>query len=101
MKFKNVRSECRFCNDDEFAQRHIMEDELLNDIASLAADLVNEWSAQTGRLAGGRLSSHAITTIEKISEALVRFKSLDTELDQAKRAVRDLKAIERDLSSPT
>lgn len=91
LKRKQPQGGCQFCNDEDFARRHMREDEILNEIATLANELVREYHAT---------ASHSLKQkLDRISLMLQQFKELDNEMEQVKQAAKSLKVIEEELSA--
>lgn len=90
MKLRKDNAGCRFCNDEEFAVRHTLEDEVLTNMLAWAVD------AAKRRHATGMTPN--LNMMDRLEEILLHFRSLDDDTKQAQRAIKDLKAIERSLA---
>lgn len=91
MKLNKAGSGCQFCEDEDFARRHMREDELLNKIATLANELVREYYSTA--------SLNLRLKLDGIQLMLQQFKELDNEMEQVKQATKSLRAIEEQLST--
>ena len=87
LKLRKPSSGCQFCNDDDFARRHMLEDEILFEIAEKCTEMLAQ--ATPG------YSQH----LGEIHRLLVRFRELDDEMARTKRVIADLQAIEAEMSS--
>lgn len=85
------REGCKFCQDEEFAVRHVMEDDALIEVAAAAVQVVLE-----RKLSGARLISP--DTWMRLERALNEFRNLDNEEKELKRVVSSLKRVEQELS---
>jgi hypothetical protein len=81
---------CRFCTDDDFARRHILEDQVLNDIASVVVTWVNA-VGETG------VRSMSPLTFAALRDAVERFKSTDSDAAEEKRTIKSLLDIQDSL----
>lgn len=80
---------CKFCMDELFATRHILEDELLNSIMVHIVQMIGRGQLRPG------------PELTQLRELLDKFRDLDNETHQRLSAIHSLQVIEQALESNT